>query len=300
MTLLMNLNALGARLTLYERLMRLDKPIGTLLLLWPTLWALWLASNGRPDWRVVWIFALGTLLMRSAGCVMNDMADWRFDGEVKRTRDRPLATGAVSRREALILAAALLLASFALVLVLNWLTVMLSVIALVLAATYPLTKRFLTIPQAYLGIAFGFGIPMGYAAIQWTVPAEGWWLLLANIFWAIAYDTEYAMVDRDDDLRIGIKTAAITFGRHDVLAVMICYGAMLLILAGIGVQHRLGPVYYLGLAGAAGLMAYHYRLIRGRDRDACFTAFNHNNWVGGVVFAGIFADFALRQGIPWI
>jgi len=296
----MNLKALGARLTLYEHLMRLDKPIGTLLLLWPTLWALWLASNGRPDWRVVWIFALGTLLMRSAGCVMNDMADWRFDGEVRRTRDRPLATGAVSRREALILAAALLLASFALVLVLNWLTVMLSVIALVLAATYPLTKRFLTIPQAYLGIAFGFGIPMGYAAVQWTVPAEGWWLLLANIFWAIAYDTEYAMVDRDDDLRIGIKTAAITFGRHDVLAVMICYGAMLLVLAGIGVQHRLGPIYYLGLAGAAGLMAYHYRLIRGRDRDACFMAFNHNNWVGGAVFAGIFADFALRQGIPWI
>jgi len=296
----MNLNALGAKLTLYERLMRLDKPIGTLLLLWPTLWALWLASNGRPDWRVVWIFALGTLLMRSAGCVMNDIADWRFDGEVKRTRDRPLATGAVGRREALILAAALLLASFVLVLALNWLTVMLSFVALLLAATYPLTKRFLTIPQAYLGIAFGFGIPMGYAAIQWTVPAEGWWLLLANIFWAIAYDTEYAMVDRDDDVRIGIKTAAITFGRHDVLAVMICYVAMLLILAGIGVQHQLGPAYYLGLAGAAGLMAYHYRLIRGRDREACFRAFNHNNWVGGAVFAGIFADFALRQGLPWI
>jgi len=296
----MNLNALGAKLTLYERLMRLDKPIGTLLLLWPTLWALWLAGNGRPDWRVVWIFALGTLLMRSAGCVMNDMADWRFDGEVKRTQDRPLATGAVSRREALILAATLLLASFVLVLVLNWLTVTLSFVALMLAATYPLTKRFLTIPQAYLGIAFGFGIPMGYAAIQWTVPAEGWWLLLANIFWAVAYDTEYAMVDRDDDVRIGIKTAAITFGRHDVLAVMICYIAMLMILAGIGVQHQLGPAYYLGLAGAAGLMAYHYRLIRGRDREACFRAFNHNNWVGGAVFAGIFADFALRQGLPWI
>jgi 4-hydroxybenzoate polyprenyltransferase len=296
----MNLYALGARLTLYERLMRLDKPIGTLLLLWPTLWALWLASSGRPDWRVVWIFALGTLLMRSAGCVMNDLADWRFDGKVQRTRDRPLATGAVSRREAVLLAAALLLASFALVLALNWLTVTLSFVALVLAATYPLTKRFLSIPQAYLGIAFGFGIPMGYAAILWTVPPEGWWLLLANIFWAIAYDTEYAMVDRDDDLRIGIKTAAITFGRHDVLAVMICYSAMLLILAGIGVHHRLGPLYYVGLAGAAGLMAYHYRLIRGRDREGCFKAFNHNNWVGGAVFAGIFADFALRQGLPWI
>jgi len=296
----MNLYALGARLTLYERLMRLDKPIGTLLLLWPTLWALWLASSGRPDWRVVWIFALGTLLMRSAGCVMNDLADWRFDGEVRRTCDRPLATGAVSRREAVVLAAALLLASFALVLALNWLTVMLSFVALVLAATYPLTKRFLSIPQAYLGIAFGFGIPMGCAAILWTVPPEGWWLLLANIFWAIAYDTEYAMVDRDDDLRIGIKTAAITFGRHDVLAVMICYSAMLLILVGIGVHHRLGPLYYVGLAGAAGLMAYHYGLIRGRDREGCFKAFNHNNWVGGAVFAGIFADFALRQGLPWI
>jgi len=295
----MNLYALGARLTLYERLMRLDKPIGTLLLLWPTLWALWLAGSGNPDWRIVWIFALGTLLMRSAGCVMNDLADWRFDGKVRRTRDRPLATGAVSRREALLLATALLLASFALVLVLNWLTVMLSFVALVLAATYPLTKRFLSLPQAYLGIAFGFGIPMGYAAILWTVPPEGWWLLLANIFWAIAYDTEYAMVDRDDDLRIGIKTAAITFGRHDVLAVMVCYSAMLLILAGIGVHHQLGPVYYLGLGAAAALMVYHFHLIRGRDREGCFKAFNHNNWVGGVVFAGICADFAARQGLPW-
>jgi 4-hydroxybenzoate polyprenyltransferase len=295
----MNLAAFAARLTLYERLMRLDKPIGTLLLLWPTLWALWLAGNGRPDWRIVWIFALGTLLMRSAGCVMNDLADWRFDSEVERTRDRPLATGAVSRREALILAAALTLVSFALVLSLNRLTVLLSFAALGLAATYPLTKRFLAIPQAYLGIAFGFGIPMGYAAILGTIPAEGAWLLLANIFWAIAYDTEYAMVDRDDDLRIGIKTAAITFGRHEVLAVMICYGAMLVLLAGIGLHHGLALVYYLGLAGAAGLMAYHYRLIRGRGREDCFKAFKHNNWVGAVVFAGIFADFAIRQGIPW-
>jgi len=296
----LNLAALAARLTLYERLMRLDKPIGTLLLLWPTLWALWLAGNGRPGGRIRWIFALGTLLMRSAGCVMNDLADWRFDAEVERTRDRPLATGAVSRREALILAAVLTLASFALVLSLNRLTVLLSFAALGLAATYPLTKRFLAIPQAYLGIAFGFGIPMGYAAILGTIPAEGWGLLLANIFWAIAYDTEYAMVDRNDDLRIGIKTAAITFGRHDVLAVLICYGAMLALLAGIGVHHELGLAYYLGLAVAAGLMAYHYRLIRGRGREDCFKAFNHNNWVGGAVFAGLFADFAIRQGIPWI
>lgn len=294
----MNFSALAARLTLYERLMRLDKPIGTLLLLWPTLWALWLASDGKPLGRVVWIFVLGTLLMRSAGCVMNDLADWRFDAKVKRTRDRPLATGAVSRREAWVLAAALTLAAFGLVLSLNRLTVLLSFIALGLAATYPLTKRFLAIPQAYLGIAFGFGIPMGYAAVLGTIPSEGWWLLAANIFWAVAYDTEYAMVDRDDDLRIGIKTAAITLGRCEVAAVMACYGATLVLLAGVGIHHGLGVLYYVGLAGAAILMAYHYRLIHGRDRDACFKAFNHNNWVGAVIFGGMFADFAMRRGTP--
>jgi 4-hydroxybenzoate polyprenyltransferase len=291
--------AIADKLTLYERLMRLDKPIGILLLLWPTLWALWLASGGRPQGRLVWIFALGTVLMRSAGCVMNDIADWRYDAEVKRTRDRPLATGAVSRREALVLASVLTLVSFVLVLSLNRLTVLLSFAALGLAATYPLTKRFLAIPQAYLGVAFGFGIPMGYAATLGTLPAECGWLLLANVFWAVAYDTEYAMVDRDDDLRIGIRTAAITLGKYDVLTVMICYGATLLILAGIGLHRDLGVAYYLGLAGAAGLMGYHYRLIRGRGRESCFRAFNHNNWVGGAIFAGIFADFAIRQGIPW-
>jgi 4-hydroxybenzoate polyprenyltransferase len=296
----MNLGALAARLTLYERLMRLDKPIGTLLLLWPTLWALWLASGGKPSGRIVWIFVLGTLLMRSAGCVVNDLADWRFDAEVERTRERPLATGAVSRGEAYGLAAALTLAAFALVISLNRLTVLLSFAALALAATYPLTKRFLAIPQAYLGIAFGFGIPMGYAAVLGGIPPEAWWLLVANIFWAVAYDTEYAMVDRDDDVRIGIKTAAITLGRHDVAAVMACYGATLAVLAAIGLHRGLGLVYYLGLAGAAGLMAYHYRLIRGRDRDACFKAFNHNNWVGAAIFAGIAGDFAAGVGLPWI
>jgi|SRR5580765_7728245 4-hydroxybenzoate polyprenyltransferase len=295
----MNLSALSARLTLYERLMRLDKPIGTLLLLWPTLWALWLASEGKPAGRTVWIFVLGTLLMRSAGCVMNDLADWRFDAEVKRTRERPLATGSVSRGEAYGLAAALALAAFAMVLSFNGLTVLLSFAALALAATYPLTKRFLAIPQAYLGVAFGFGIPMGYAAVLGNVPSEAWWLLLANIFWAIAYDTEYAMVDRDDDVRIGIKTAAITLGRYDVAVVMGCYGVTLALLAGIGVHHGLGAAYYAGLFGAGALMAYHYRLIRGRGRDDCFKAFNHNNWVGAVIFAGLFADFAVRRGVPW-
>jgi 4-hydroxybenzoate polyprenyltransferase len=296
----MNFSALSARLTLYERLMRLDKPIGTLLLLWPTLWALWLASDGKPAGRVVWIFVLGTLLMRSAGCVMNDLADWRFDAKVKRTQDRPLATGAVSRGEAWVLAAALTLAAFALVLSLNRLTVLLSFAALGLAATYPLTKRFLAIPQAYLGIAFGFGIPMGYAAVLGTIPTEGWWLLAANIFWAIAYDTEYAMVDRDDDVRIGIKTAAITLGRYEVAAVMVCYGATLALLAGIGIHRDMGALYYGGLLVSATLMAYHYRLVRGRDRDACFKAFNHNNWVGAVIFAGMYTDFAVRRGIPWM
>jgi len=296
----MNLGALAARLTLYERLMRLDKPIGTLLLLWPTLWALWLASYGTPPGRVVWIFILGTLLMRSAGCVMNDLADWRFDSKVKRTMERPLATGAVSRAEAYIIATALTLAAFTLVLSLNRLTMQLSIVALALAATYPLTKRFLVVPQAYLGIAFGFGIPMGYAALLGGIPPEAWWLLLANVFWAIAYDTEYAMVDRDDDVRIGIRTAAITLGRYDVAAIMVCYGVTLALLTGIGVHYGMGVSYYFGLAAAAALMVHHYRLIKGRDREGCFAAFNQNNWVGAAIFAGMFIDFASRRGIPWI
>jgi 4-hydroxybenzoate polyprenyltransferase len=230
---------------------------------------------------------------------MNDLYDWRFDAEVKRTRNRPLATGEVSRREGYALAAVLTLAAFVLVLFLNRLTVLLSFVALALAATYPLTKRFLAIPQAYLGIAFGFGIPMAYAAVLDELPAEMWWLLLANIVWAIAYDTEYAMVDRDDDVRIGIKTAAITLGRFDVAAVMVCYGVTLALLAGIGAGRGMGVLYYAGLTGAAALMGYHFRLIRSRDRDGCFKAFNQNNWVGAAIFAGMFADFAARQGLPW-
>jgi 4-hydroxybenzoate polyprenyltransferase len=290
----MNLARINERLTLYEKLMRLDKPIGTLLLLWPTLWALWIAAGGRPAWMMVWIFSLGTLLMRSAGCVMNDLADRNFDAHVKRTKDRPLAAGTVSVKEALWLAAVVTLAAFCLVLTLNRLTIALSFAALGLAATYPFTKRFLAMPQAYLGVAFGFGIPMAFAAVSNHLPPLAWWLLLANIFWAIAYDTEYAMVDRDDDLKIGIKTAAITLGRFDVAAVMLCYAAMLALLAMIGMRLHFGLYYYLGLGAAGFIMLYHYSLIRRREREACFKAFLHNNWVGGVIFVGIAADYVWR------
>ena len=285
---------LTERLNAYERLMRLDKPIGILLLAWPTLWGLWLSSGGKPDWVVLWIFVLGVVLMRSAGCVINDYADRDFDPHVGRTRDRPLATGLVSPREALALAAGLALLALLLILPLrNVLLIQLAVVAAVLAATYPYTKRFFALPQAYLGIAFGFGIPMAYAAHLEAVPAIAWWLLAANVFWAIAYDTEYAMVDREDDLKIGIKTSAITFGRHDVSAVMICYGISLALLVYAGWRIHLGWAYYTGLFLAAGVAAYHYTLIRERDRSKCFRAFLHNNWFGAAVFAGIVLDLYL-------
>ena len=244
----MNWTVLKEKLDLYERLMRLDKPIGIMLLLWPTLWALWLSAQGRPDFMVLWVFVLGTVLMRSAGCVINDFADRDFDKHVERTKERPLTAGNVSTREALWLFAGLCVAAFLLVLLLGKpLVIALSVPALFLAASYPFTKRFFAIPQAYLGIAFGFGIPMAYAAHQGGVPAQAWWLLLANIFWAVAYDTEYAMVDRDDDLKIGIKTSAITFGRFDVAAVMLCYVATLGLIGWIGATLNLGWAFYAGL-----------------------------------------------------
>ena len=290
----MNWPALKEKLDLYEKLMRLDKPIGILLLLWPTLWALWLSSLGRPNWWVVWIFVLGTVLMRSAGCVINDYADRDFDKHVERTKERPLTAGKVTTKEALALFAGLSLLSFALVLLLgNTLVIWLSVPALFLAASYPFTKRFLAIPQAYLGIAFGFGIPMAYAAQVGGVPAEAWWLLLANVFWAVAYDTEYAMVDREDDLKIGIKTSAITFGRFDVAAVMACYAATLAIIGGVGYSLNLGWAFYSGLVVAANIMGVHYTWIRGRERMPCFKAFLHNNWVGLVIFIGIVIDFVV-------
>ena len=274
--------------------MRLDKPIGILLLLWPTLWALWLSSWGRPNWVVVWIFVLGTVLMRSAGCVVNDIADRDFDPHVARTRERPLAAGKVSTKEALMLCFGLSLCAFCLILPLRSAYVIgLSVVALFLAASYPYTKRFFAIPQAYLGVAFGFGIPMAYAAQLDAIPAAGWWLLLANVFWAMAYDTEYAMVDRVDDLKIGIKTSAITFGRFDVAAVMLCYAATLALIAGVGYSLHMGAVFYTGLGVAAGLAVYHYTLIRQREPARCFKAFLHNNWIGASIFVGIVADFLI-------
>ncbi len=282
------------RLPHYLRLTRLDKPIGILLLVWPTLWALWLAAGGVPPLPVLLIFLAGTVLMRSAGCVVNDLADREFDGHVERTRNRPLITGAVTPREALVVAAVLSLAAFALALFLNPLALWLSLPALFLAASYPFTKRFLAIPQAYLGIAFGFGIPMGFAAILGTVPAAAWLMLLANVFWAVAYDTEYAMVDRNDDLKIGIYTAAITFGRFDVPAIMLCYAATFGLLAAVGVLSGCGMAYFGGLLAAVALAGYHFTLIRGRDREKCFKAFMHNNWVGAVIFAGLAVDLLLR------
>ena len=288
----MNWPALKEKLDLYERLMRLDKPIGILLLLWPTLWALWFSSLGNPDWMVVWIFVLGTVLMRSAGCVINDYADRDFDRHVERTKGRPLTAGQVTTKEALALFAALSLMAFLLVVLLgNRLVIWLSVPAVFLAASYPFTKRFIAIPQAYLGVAFGFGIPMAYAAHLGEVPLEAWLLLLANVFWAVAYDTEYAMVDREDDLKIGIKTSAITFGRFDVLAVMLCYAATLLIIVGVGYRLHLGWASYLGLIVAAGIMGMHFVWIRGRERMACFKAFLHNTYVGLAIFVGIVLDF---------
>ena len=278
---------LRERLGLYARLIRLDKPIGTLLLLWPTLWALWIAGAGRPNLAVLAVFVAGTVLMRSAGCAMNDFADRDIDPHVRRTADRPLAAGLIRPKEALAVAALLSLIAFLLVLALNRLAVGLSFVALFLAGSYPFTKRFLALPQAYLGIAFGFGIPMAFAALLDQLPAVCWWMLLANILWTVGYDTEYAMVDRDDDLRLGIRTSAILFGRHDVAAVAFCHGAFIAIMAGIGRAEGLGTGFALALAVAGGLLAWQVWRIRHRERDACFQAFLQNNWVGAGVFAGI-------------
>ncbi|HQU99337.1 MAG TPA: 4-hydroxybenzoate octaprenyltransferase [Nitrosomonas sp.] len=281
------------RIQNYAQLMRLNKPIGILLLLWPMLWGLWFAAQGFPDWHILIIFILGTVLMRSAGCVINDFADRNIDPHVERTKNRPMAVGKVTSREALLLAAALSVCAFILILPLNQLTILLSVPALFLAASYPFTKRFFAMPQAYLGVAFSFGIPMAFAAQTDSLPSIVWILLFANLFWVIAYDTAYAMVDKPDDLKIGINTSAITFGRFDVLGVMLCHACFIALMMVVGWLQQMNLVYYAGLLIAVGLMVYQYRLIRHRDRALCFKAFLHNNWVGMVIFMGIALDFLI-------
>ncbi len=290
----MNKQFLLRKINAYERLMRLDKPIGILLLMWPTLWALLLAGEGHPNWQITVIFITGVVLMRSAGCVMNDIADRHFDGHVERTKNRPLVIGEVSTKEARFLAVALTLAAFALVCFLNRMTIVLSFVALFLAATYPLTKRFLVIPQAYLGIAFGISIPMAFSALQNQIPAVAWWLMLANIFWAVAYDTEYAMVDRDDDIKIGIQSSALFFGQNEVLAILFCYISMLGIFVYIGLLKSFSSYYFSGVAVAALLVIWQYRMIKNRNQTNCFKAFLANNWIGLVLLGSLVAEYYLN------
>jgi len=287
---------IAARIDAYERLVRLDKPIGTLLLLWPTLTALWLATLGTPSWIGVGIFVLGTLLMRSAGCAVNDYSDRDYDAHVKRTANRPLARGEIAPWEAIAVAAALALCAFLLILPLNRTTILLSLPALAITVAYPFFKRFFALPQAFLGIAFSFGIPMAFASAYGSVTSLGWALFAANLFWVMAYDTEYAMVDRDDDIKLGLNTSAITFGRYDVLMVMLCYAVYIAALTWIGREMQLGPWFYAGLCVASLIALWHYVLIRNRDRDRCFRAFLGNHWLGLAVFAGVVADYWLRLG----
>ncbi|HSH44070.1 MAG TPA: 4-hydroxybenzoate octaprenyltransferase [Arenicellales bacterium] len=285
------MSSLVERLDQYSQLTRFGRPIGSLLLLWPTLWALWLAGRGSPDPYVVVVFFVGVFLMRGAGCVINDFADREIDGHVKRTRHRPLATGAVTEREALALFVVLGLAAFALVLTLNRLTIYLSFVGVGLAALYPFMKRYTHLPQLVLGAAFSWSIPMAYAAQANSLPATAWWLAAANVCWVVAYDTIYAMVDRDDDLKIGVKSTAILLGDLDRAAVAACHVLTVAILWWVGVDLELGGYYYAGLAAAALFAAYQQWRIRERDRDACFEAFLNNSWFGAAVFAGILLHY---------
>lgn len=282
------------RLTSYAYLIRLDKPIGTLLLLWPTLWALWLASGGFPDTKILSIFVVGTFLMRSAGCAINDYADRDFDRHVQRTQGRPVTSGKVSGKEAVLVAVVLAAIAFLLIQPLNAYTKKLSFLALAAAFIYPFTKRFFAMPQAVLGIAFGFGIPMAYAAIQNSIPFEAWILFIGNIFWAIAYDTAYAMVDREDDLRLGLRTSAITFGKHDVMAIAICYAALFISQIWVAQLANLSNYFLIGWFAALACAVYHLKLISTRQRDECFQAFRHNNWLGGFLFLGVVLGLALN------
>lgn len=279
------------KLLAYHRLMRTDKPIGALLLLWPTLWALWVATPGLPPLWILAVFVAGVWLMRAAGCVVNDYADRKFDGHVKRTANRPLPSGAVTEKEARTLFVVLVLISFLLVLTLNTMTILLSVAALALAWIYPFMKRYTHLPQVVLGAAFGWSIPMAFAAVSETVPLSCWLMFLANILWAVAYDTQYAMVDRDDDLKIGIKSTAILFGRQDKLIIGILQVAVLLLMVAIGYLNGLGGAFYAAVAAAGVLFIYQQKLIVHRDRDACFKAFLNNNYVGLVLFLGLAASY---------
>jgi 4-hydroxybenzoate polyprenyltransferase len=298
-------NTASTRLRLYLDLIRWDRPAGWLLLLWPTLSALWIAADGWPGWHLLLVFVAGTVLMRSSGCCVNDVADREFDRHVKRTAQRPVTSGAVSVREALSLGAGLALIAFALVLTTNPPTIELSFAALAVTLLYPYAKRVVAMPQAVLGVAFSFGIPMAFSAAlggaQWgldamrgAVPLSAWGLLLSNLFWVLAYDTEYAMVDRDDDIRLGIKTSALTLGRYDVAGVMAFYAAYLASWTFLGLHLGLGKVFLLGIAAAAAQVLWHYTLIRDRSREGCFKAFRENHWLGFAVFAGAALDLSLR------
>jgi 4-hydroxybenzoate polyprenyltransferase len=282
------------RLTSYAYLIRLDKPIGTLLLLWPTLWALWLASSGVPNLSILIIFIVGTFLMRSAGCAINDYADRDFDRHVMRTQGRPVTSGKISGKEAIGVAVILALLAFLLIQPLNNFTKQLSVLALLVASVYPFTKRFFAMPQAVLGIAFGFGIPMAYAAILDFIPFEAWVLFIGNIFWAIAYDTAYAMVDRDDDIRLGLRTSAITFGRYDVLAIGMSYAILLISQLWVANLAGLSNYFLVGWFAALVCAIYHMKLVSTRKREDCFLAFRHNNWLGGFLFLGIVLGLSLN------
>ena len=288
------MDSIAARLPLYARLTRLDKPIGTLLLLWPTLTALVIAAEGLPSLSLTIVFIVGTFLMRSAGCAINDAADAQYDAHVKRTADRVVARGLVSRREAIAVALALAVCAALLLPFLNGAASRLAIIAVAIAASYPFTKRFFPVPQLYLGIAFSFGIPMAFAAVLGTVPPIGWLLFVANAFWVVAYDTEYAMVDRDDDLRLGIRSSAIFFGRFDVVAVMISYAAFVFLLLYTGSLMQARWPFYAGCACSAAFAIYHFFLIRTRSRDGCMRAFRHNNWIGLAVFVGALLDQSVR------
>lgn len=288
------MSLIADRLRDYARLMRLDRPIGILLLLWPVLWALWIAAAGKPALPVFVVFVAGVVLMRSAGCVINDYADRHFDPQVERTRNRPLAAGRVHPREALVLFIVLSLSAFALVLFMNRLTILLSFVGAALATSYPFMKRWTHLPQFYLGAAFGWGVPMAFAAQTGGVPADAWILFGATLCWAVAYDTAYAMVDRDDDLRIGVKSTAILFGRADRLMIALFHTFTIVLLVWAGARAGLGLTYYIGLLLAAGLAGWQQWLIRTRSREGCFRAFLDNNRFGAVVFAGLALDMLLR------